>query len=72
MSERLVQRALEEMHDKRTVLVVAHRLSPIVKSDQIIVLGNGRIVEQGTKEELLKRQGKFFELWSLQTDNEPA
>lgn len=70
-SERLIQRALEEMHDERTLLVIAHRLSTITNADHIIVLDEGRIVEQGAKEELLAKRGRFFQLWNLQTDNDP-
>jgi ATP-binding cassette subfamily B protein/subfamily B ATP-binding cassette protein MsbA len=69
VSERLVQKALEEMHSYRTILVIAHRLSTVVNADQIVVLENGQIVEFGTKDELLKRPGKFAQLWSLQTDD---
>jgi len=67
LSERLIQRALEEMHDDRTILVVAHRLSTIANADQIIVLEGGKILEKGTKSDLLTEEGKFAELWNLQS-----
>lgn len=65
-SEQLIQRALEEMHNDRTIIVVAHRLSTIANADQIIVLEDGKIVEKGTKNVLLSQKGRFFELWKLQ------
>jgi ATP-binding cassette subfamily B protein/subfamily B ATP-binding cassette protein MsbA len=66
VSERLIQRALEEMHSSRTVLVIAHRLSTIANADKIIVLEQGRIVEQGTKDDLVSKEGEFAALWNLQ------
>ena len=67
VSERLIQKALEEMHSSRTVLVIAHRLSTIANADKIIVLERGRIVEQGSKEDLVSKEGEFAALWKLQT-----
>jgi ATP-binding cassette subfamily B protein/subfamily B ATP-binding cassette protein MsbA len=66
VSERLIQKALEEMHSSRTVLVIAHRLSTIANADNIIVLEKGRIVEQGSKEDLVSKEGEFAALWKLQ------
>lgn len=65
-SEKLVQDALEKLMSHRTTLVIAHRLSTIRKADRIVVLVNGRIVEQGTHEELLKRKTEYSRLYSLQ------
>jgi ATP-binding cassette subfamily B protein/subfamily B ATP-binding cassette protein MsbA len=65
-SERLVQQALEEMRPKRTVLVIAHRLSTVVNVDQIVVLDRGRIVDRGSHLELLARGGHYSRLWNLQ------
>ncbi len=65
-SEQIVQKALEEVSRDRTVLVIAHRLSTIEKADNIIVLCNGSVVEQGTHRELLKRQGKYWSLYKSQ------
>ena len=69
VSERLIQKALEEMHSSRTVLVIAHRLSTIANADNIIVIERGRIVEQGSKEDLVSKKGEFAALWKLQAGN---
>src|SRR5215475_10929071 len=58
-SERLVQAAIEELMIGRTVLVIAHRLSTIQRADRIVVLANGRIVEEGCHDELLARNAQY-------------
>ena len=65
-SERLVQEALEALMKGRTSLVIAHRLSTIQEADQVLVLDDGRVVEQGTHAELLAQGGLFAHLHSLQ------
>ena len=65
-SERLVQDALEKLMKGRTSIVIAHRLSTIRQADLILVLDHGRIVEQGTHEELLKDNGLYRNLSELQ------
>jgi subfamily B ATP-binding cassette protein MsbA len=65
-SESLVQGALTNLMQGRTTLVIAHRLSTIVRADQIVVLDQGRIVEQGTHAELLEREGAYKRLYDLQ------
>ena len=69
-SERLVQEALDELMKDRTVLVIAHRLSTITNADHIVVLDQGRIVEQGTHQQLLELEGKYRYLHDLQFQNE--
>jgi ATP-binding cassette subfamily B protein len=66
-SERLIQAALWKLMEGRTALVIAHRLSTIQKMDRIVVLERGTIVEQGTHQELLKKQGVYAKLWSHQS-----
>ena len=68
-SERLIQEALERLRGGRTILVVAHRLSTIRKVDRIYVLEGGRILESGTREELMKLNGRFRQLHDLQFRN---
>lgn len=67
-SERLVQAALENLMVNRTTIVIAHRLSTIEKADNIVVMHEGRVVEQGTHTELLAKGGRYADLHSLQFD----
>jgi subfamily B ATP-binding cassette protein MsbA len=66
-SEQLVQVGLENMMENRTSIVIAHRLSTIQNADLIVVMKKGRIVEQGTHEELLNMNGNYANLVSLQS-----
>jgi len=65
-SERLVQAAIERLKGTRTILIVAHRLSTIMRADRIFVLEAGRIVETGTLEDLLNLNGRFKQLHDMQ------
>ena len=65
-SERLVQQALDEAMQNRTVVVIAHRLSTIQRADQIVVLSGGRITERGTHEELMRREGDYYKYIMIQ------
>ena len=62
-SESLVQEAIKKLMKDRTTLVIAHRLSTIINADQIIVLDDGKIVESGTHEELLSKNGVYKKLY---------
>ena len=66
-SEKLIQDALWKLMEHRTAVVVAHRLSTIQKMDRIIVLDDGKIVEEGTHKDLLKQKGLYAKLWSHQS-----
>lgn len=69
-SEILIQEATKLLLKDRTSIVVAHRLSTIIDSDLIVMLEEGKVVEQGTHEELLKLKGKYYELYKNQFINE--
>jgi subfamily B ATP-binding cassette protein MsbA len=71
-SEQMVQKALEVLMKNRTTFVIAHRLSTIKNADRILVLEKGEIVEQGSHEALIAKQGRYHHLWSLQFREEEA
>jgi subfamily B ATP-binding cassette protein MsbA len=70
-SERIVQSALEDLMQGRTVFVIAHRLSTVIHCDRVLVLAGGRIVEDGTHGELLARGGEYAKLYRLQFSDGP-
>ncbi len=65
-SEALIQKSLVELTKGRTTFVIAHRLSTIRKADQILVIENGRIMEQGTHDSLIASEGRYFNLFTYQ------
>ncbi|MCK9480545.1 MAG: ABC transporter ATP-binding protein/permease [Bacteroidia bacterium] len=65
-SERFVQEALDTLSSGRTTLVIAHRLSTILDADVIVVMSEGQIVEQGTHQELIEKQGVYKKLYQIQ------
>ena len=65
-TERDIQNALEAMGRGRTVITIAHRLSTIADADRIVVLEDGQVVEEGTHEALLAREGRYWQLWHRQ------
>jgi ATP-binding cassette subfamily B protein len=69
-SEQLILEALKAVAEKHTTLVIAHRLSTIIDADNIIVLDKGEVVEQGSHQQLLEKQGLYEHLWRLQQEEE--
>lgn len=68
-SEKLIQKALHNVMEGKTVIAIAHRLSTIQEMDRIIVLQNGKILEEGTHKELMQNDAKYAELWRIQSGN---
>ena len=68
-TERAIQENLQKLTAGRTALIIAHRLSTIRHADRIVVLGEGRILEEGRHEELLARAGIYNDLWNIQSGN---
>ncbi len=66
VSERLIQKSLEDLSVGRTVIAIAHRLSTIMRADKVVVMEQGRIIEQGTYQELLSLRGKLWKYHQMQ------
>jgi ATP-binding cassette subfamily B protein len=66
-TEERIQHAIRNLHGQHTLFVIAHRLSSIMHADQILVIRDGRIAEQGKHDELIARQGYYAEVWRHQT-----
>lgn len=69
LTEQQIQTALFDLLKNKTAIVIAHRLSTILRMDRIIVLEQGRIIEQGTHQQLLQRQGRYYQMWQHQKGN---
>lgn len=69
-SEQIIQHALPEIIGKHTTLIIAHRLSTVANLDRIIVLHEGTIIEDGTHDQLLRKKGRYYQLWQRQTNGE--
>ena len=66
LTEKSVQEALDRLGSERTVLVIAHRLGTIRNADNILVLKDGLVAEQGTHDELIEKDGLYAEMWNMQ------
>jgi ATP-binding cassette subfamily B protein len=71
-TEQAIQETLGEVARNHTTLVIAHRLSTVVDADRILVMDQGRIVEQGTHQQLLQQQGRYQQMWQLQQKQQAA
>ncbi|HST24138.1 MAG TPA: ABC transporter ATP-binding protein, partial [Blastocatellia bacterium] len=69
-SERLVQRALSNLMQGRTTIVIAHRLTTVHRADKIVVIDRGRVADAGTHDELMSRGGIYRDLYELQFTDE--
>lgn len=72
LTEKLIQDAIQTVIRGRTSFVIAHRLSTVVDADVILVVRNGRIVEQGTHAELMRQHGYYHELYTRQYEEMAA
>ena len=68
-NEVLVQKAIAKLIEGKTVIMIAHRLRTVVDADQILVLDNGRLVEHGTHDELMKKNGLYHKLFHIQQES---
>lgn len=67
-SEVAVQQAIRTLVEKRTVIVIAHRLASVISADQIVVMEQGEIVEKGKHAQLINNKGRYYDLWNAQED----
>jgi ATP-binding cassette subfamily B multidrug efflux pump len=69
-TERLIQRAIEKLTEHRTSIIIAHRLATIQMADKILVLDHGQVVEEGTHQELLAKNGFYKRLYEIQFEKQ--
>ena len=72
LTEKSVQQALDRLGEHRTVLVIAHRLGTIRNADNIVVLKDGKVAEQGTHDGLMARNGVYADMWNMQLCSTPS
>ena len=66
VTEQFIQESLEKLMQNRTTLVIAHRLSTLAQMDRILVFDKGKVVEQGTHNELMSKGGHYARMWDMQ------
>ena len=66
LTEREIKQSLNDLAEKRTTIIIAHRLSTVVEANKILVLDKGKIIEQGTHKQLLRKKGLYADMWSTQ------
>ena len=66
-SEKLIQEAIDNLRKEKTIIIIAHRLSTIVNADEILVVNQGKLIENGSHEELLQKEGHYSYFWSIQS-----
>lgn len=66
-NEKIIHQTLDKIRHQTTLIVIAHRLSTIIEADEILVLDQGKLIEKGTHETLLEKDGKYAYLWNLQS-----
>ncbi len=71
-TEQAIQETLKDVAQNHTTLVIAHRLSTVVDADRILVMDQGRIMEQGTHQDLLQQSGRYSKMWQLQQEDQRA
>ena len=68
ITEQVIQGLLDKFTIGRTVIVIAHRLSTVAKADKVVVIEQGKIMEQGSYQDLIQQQGKFWQYYQTQND----
>ena len=66
-SEQYIQKTIQQLrNEKKTIVLIAHRLSTVVQADEVMVLEKGKVVEKGNHEDLLRQKGFYYDLWQQQ------